>query len=152
MAATGRKRRLHALACTVPLFLTSFVWADRPSDVRARVNQVASALASGSASDAMSAFDKSCPDYDKIRQYFQGLGDSFDVSNQWEIEDEQDTHTETVLTIDWALTIADKTTDATENREAEITVKLKAADGKWKIVSFAPLDIFDPAIRNGAKH
>jgi len=152
MAVTGPRRPLSSRTFIVPLFLTSLLWADRQSDVRGTVNQVANALAAGSASDAISAFDKSCRDYDTVRQYFQGLADSFDVTNQIEIADEQDTDTETVLKVDWDLTITDRTSDSTEHRQGEITVKLKAIDGKWKIIAFAPFDIFNPAIRNGGKH
>ncbi len=150
-AIAPRPRELLSIAGVLLLTVLPIL-ADRAADVRTRLNQVASALASGSPADAISVFDKSCPQYEQVHEYFQGLADSFDVTNQLEIADEQDTDAGTTLTVDWDLTIADKTSDATEHRNAQITVKLKADDGKWKIVSIAPIDIFNPAIRAPVKH
>ncbi len=128
---------LIALAAAQPLE------ADRSSDVRADISYVATALTSGNAADAMSRFDKSFSDYEKLRSYFQGLN-AFEVGNEVDVVDEQDTDTETKLTVNWTLTLTDAATDSTERRSGDINVRLVLREGKWKIVDFSPISLFNP--------
>lgn len=119
--------------------------ADRAADVLAQLNHVATALTDGNALDAMSPFDKSFADYEKLSNYFAGLTSAFQVINEVKVEDEQDTETETKLTVSWTLTLTDLGTGYSEQRSGEINVRLILKDGKWKIVDFSPIDLFNPA-------
>ncbi len=117
--------------------------ADRTADVRADLGSIATALSAANPADAMTPFDKSFPDYDKLANYFQGLN-AFQVQNEVDIVDEQDTGTETKLTVDWTLTLTDLGTNSTERRTGEINVRLVSKKGKWKIVDFSPISLFNP--------
>lgn len=121
--------------------------ADRAADVLAQLNHVATALTDGNGLDAMSPFDKSFPDYQKLSNYFDGLTSSFQLVNEAKIADEQDTDTETKLTVDWTLTLTDLATGHSEQRTGEIDVRLILKDGKWKIVGFSPIDLFNPQLK-----
>ena len=151
MEVTGRSRSGGVWFLALLLLTIVSVSAEPAGDPIQRVNQVADALAAGTPADAISVFDKSCPNYEQIRRYFEGLADSFDLTNQIEITDQHQAESDTTLTVSWDLTLTDKSTDATEHRTAEITVKLQIKDGKWKITEFRPIDIFNPAIRAAAK-
>lgn len=134
--------------CTAALVILSLpampLCADRPADVLATINYVATALASGNAIDAMTPFDKSFANYAKLRDYFSGLTDSSDVVNEVDLTDEEDSDTQSSVTVDWTLTLTNKTTLQTERRRGEIHIRLKLQNGKWKIVDFSPIDLFNP--------
>jgi hypothetical protein len=119
------------------------VRADRTADVRGQVSHVGTALAAGNAADAMTPFDKSFANYEKLSNYFQGLT-AFQVESEIEFVDEQDTDMDIKLVVNWTLTLTDLGTDATERRTSDIDVRLVLTDGKWKIVEFSPLTIFNP--------
>ncbi len=118
---------------------------DRAADARAQISHIATALTSGDPADAMTPFDKSFPDYQKLSDYFQGLSAS-QIENEVDVLDEDDTEAETKLTVNWTLTLTDRATSATERRSAEINVRLVPKNGKWKIVGFSPIRIFNPAL------
>src|SRR5690349_8453956 len=58
---------------------------------RQQVSHVASALTAREPADAMTPFDKSFADYDKLRGYFGGLTAAFDVTNQLQVRSEEHT-------------------------------------------------------------
>lgn len=145
MAATGPKGLCLPVAVAL-LLLASFgqtLFADRADDVRSQISYIATSLASGNATDAMVPFDKSYVNYDKLRGYFDGLT-SFVVENEVDVTDEQDTDTDTKLTINWTLTLIDRSTNQTERRTGDIEVRFVLKNRKWKIVDLAPIEIFDP--------
>ncbi len=88
--------------------------------------------------------DKSFANYDKLRNYFEGLANSFQLSNGVEITDEQDSENETKLTVDWTLTMTDLTTNYSDTRNAELSIRLVRNGKKWKIVDFSPIELFNP--------
>lgn len=147
MAATVRRRQAVFLAALLVL-AGSPLYADRPGDVRAQVTYVASALASGNPTDALGPFDKSCADYDKLSQYFAALTGSFEVVSEIEIADEDDADQETTLKVSWALQVSGRSDNpgsrGNQRRTYDVTMRLKAIQGKWKIVSFAPVEMFNP--------
>jgi hypothetical protein len=118
--------------------------ANRPANVLATINHVATALAGDNAADAMMPFDKSFPKYGKLRDYFLGLTDSSQLVNEVDLVDEQDSDTQSNVTLEWTVTLTNKTTLQTERRSGEIHAHLKLEDGKWKIVDFSPIDLFNP--------
>jgi hypothetical protein len=121
--------------------------ADRPPSALEAINHVATALAGDNAADAMTPFDRSFTKYAKLRDYFSGLTDGSQLVNEVEVIDEQDSGTESNLTFEWTLTLTNKTTLQTERRTGEIHVRLKLEGGKWKIVDFSPIDLFNPQPR-----
>ena len=125
--------------------------ADSAADIRTQLGVVATSLAAANPSDAMSPFDKSYPNYEKLSQYFQGLT-VFQIENEVDVTDEEDTADGANVTITWALTLTDLSTNRTDRRTAEINARLILKDGKWKIVEFAPISIFNPLPRWNSAH
>lgn len=139
----GPKCVRASAAVVIFLCVSSLVYADRTADMRALISYIATALTAANPADAMTPFDKSFADYEKLSNYFQGLN-AFQVQNEVNIVDEQDTDTETKLTVDWTMTLTDLGSNSTEQRSAEIHVRLVPKKGKWAIVDFSPIGIFNP--------
>jgi hypothetical protein len=118
--------------------------ADRPATVIATISHVATALTGDNATDAMVPFDKSFPDYAKLRDYFSGLTNSSQLVNEIDVTDKKDSGTESNITVAWTLTLTNRTTLQTERRSSGIHVRLKLQDGKWKILDLSPIDFFNP--------
>ena len=137
MAATGLK--IAALFAALPLMR-----ADQPSDLRSQLNVIARGLSAGDAAAAMVPFDKSLETYDKLSTYFAGLTNAFSIVNEIDVSDEDDTASEIKATVHWTITLSDLGSNYTERRVGDISVRLVLKDRKWKIVEFAPIDLFDP--------
>jgi hypothetical protein len=140
MAAIGRK----AAAITAFAFLVAQGRADQASEARSQLEVIATALTTGNPVQAMTPFDKSYPNYDKLSNYFGGLTNAFQIVNEIDVTGEEDTSTETKLTVSWTITLSDLGTNYTEQRRADVNVRLMLKDRKWKIVDFEPIAIFDP--------
>ena len=69
---------------------------------------------------------------------------AFQVESEIEFVEENDTETDTKLVVNWTLTLTDSGTDATDRRTGDIDVRLVPKDGKWKIVEFSPISLFNP--------
>ena len=143
MRALDRSRTLPTVAGLL-LGLSFSLHADRPEDIRAQLVYVASALSGGNPSDALGPFDKSCKDYGKLRDYFLGLTQAYQVASEVEVTDEDDRETETKLQVNWRLTLTDPGTNISTQRSADIKLTLARKDGKWKIVDLSPADFFNP--------
>jgi hypothetical protein len=113
-------------------------------DIRRRVSDVAMALTAGNPAEAMEPFDKSFNDYAKLRDYFSALTAAYDLGSEVEVVDEQDTGNEVKLTARWTLTLTEQQTHSARNRTAEISMRLVRKNGKWKILEFSPISLFDP--------
>jgi hypothetical protein len=118
--------------------------AERAQDILSTINYVATALAGDNAADAMTPFDKSFPNYVKLRDYFAGLTDGWQIVNEVDVMDEDDSATQSNVTVQWTMTLTNKTTFQTERRSGEIHVRLALEHGKWKIVDLSPIDFFNP--------
>jgi hypothetical protein len=116
----------------------------KASDARSQLEVIATALTTGNPVQAMTPFDKSYPNYDKLSNYFSGLTNAFQIVNEIDVTGEEDTRTETKLTVSWTITLSDLGTNYTEQRQADVNVRLMLKDRKWKIVDFGPIAIFDP--------
>lgn len=151
MAAIARdcssRRSFLCLAALllVAVPLRSGTASDASAAARQQVAAVAEALSSGDASEAMTHFAKTVLDYEKIRRSFEGLAD-FQVENQLDYTDEEDADTSVTLTVTWDITLTDLGSDHSRRRTGEIHVKVALVDSKWRIVEFAPLDIFNPQV------
>jgi hypothetical protein len=151
MEAIGHRLKAAVLVVLLALFALP-ARADRAADVLATVNHVASALTDDNAPDAMTVFDKSFPDYDKLSGYFGALTDRGLLINEVNVIEEQDSDAETVLTVEWALTItAKRFSGDTERRVQQVHVKLRPDKKKWKIVEFSPITLFDPAPQSNSR-
>lgn len=139
MAVIGRKVALSLLACAV-----AGMRADQASQVRSQLEIVAAALTAGNPAEAMSAFDKSYPNYDKLSNYFGGLTSGFQIVNEVDVTEEEDSAAEIKAAAHWTVTLSDLGTNYTERRVGDINLRLVLKDRKWKIVEFAPIEIFDP--------
>ena len=115
---------------------------------RQQVSHVASALTAREPADAMTPFDKSFADYDKLRGYFGGLTAAFDVTNQLEITEEQDLADEATITVEWTLTLVNAQNGYSQNRNASVHIRLVRKGTTWKIVDFSPVELFNPLSRD----
>ena len=141
MAAIARRILLAAVVSAAALA------ADQAHDVLRAINHVATALTGGNPADAMIPFDKSCPNYTSLQDDFIGLTDGYQLSNEADVTDEADSPTETTLTLQWTLSLENKSTGENLTRKAEIHVRLRNESGKWKIVGFSPADFFNLAAK-----
>lgn len=157
MAAIEPNRRSRYMGFSVAalLFVLSAgspLQADRAGDLRSRISELATSLTSGNAARAMAVFDASYSSFEKLQGYFQGLTGR-QIENEVDVTDERDSPDGGVnLTLSWDLTLTDLSTNRTEHRSAEITAHLVSKKGKWMIVEFSPIDIFDPLSKRLAKH
>ena len=86
---------------------------DEPGGARAQLGYLATSLSAGSPAEAMSVFEKSFPDYEKLSRLFSALG-AYQVQNEVEIVEELDAPSEAKLTVNWILTLTDQTTGSNE--------------------------------------
>ena len=119
--------------------------ADDSADVHQVVSGVATALASGNPALAMSAFGKSYPSYATLSSDFDALTAAYYVESQVEFTDEDISASTATVTVHWDITLTTLQTGFTKNRNADITLKLAREGKHWRIVTFGPIDIFDPA-------
>lgn len=139
MAVTAPK-----LALLLAVLLASGAAADQPHEVLQAVDQVAGALTAGNPSDAMSSFDKSMADYETLENDFAGLTAAYQITNEADILDEEDSASESQLTLRWVLTLTNRATSESTSKTAEVHVRLRLQKRKWKIVGFSPVDLFTP--------
>lgn len=137
MAATALKTALILVA--LPLLR-----ADQSADVRACVQTIATSLSAGNTAQAMTAFDKSYAHYDTLSDYFGGLTSAFQIVNNVDFVDQDDKEGESKLTVHWTITLTDLGSNFTQQRVGDIQVRLVVKGGKWKILEFAPIEVFNP--------
>ncbi len=118
--------------------------ADDAADVDKVLGDMADALSGGEATQAMSAFSKTYPDYDKLSAYFDALTSAFKVENRLEFKEEDVAATQASLNVQWDLALTTGQSGFTTNRSAEVKVKLVREGKHWRITEFAPITIFDP--------
>ncbi len=142
MPAIARKTFLAALAFVFAG--AGIASADQPHDALDVINHVTGALAEGDPADAIAPFDSSMDGYDTLQNQFVGLTQSYQIVNEADVVDEQDSADEIQLTLRWAVTLTGRQTSFTNRKSAQVHLKMRRQKGKWKIVEFAPLDLFAP--------
>src|ERR1700761_6462587 len=95
------------LRATLVLVMSSLMRGDQPADVRSKLAAIATALTAGNPAEAMVPFDKSYPNYGKLSNYFGGLTNAFQIVNEVDVVDEEDSATESKLTVHWTITLSD---------------------------------------------
>ncbi|MDQ2711105.1 MAG: hypothetical protein M3Y24_02530 [Acidobacteriota bacterium] len=147
MAATARKLPFAGLLITTVLLA-----GDQQAEIRSQLSDVGSALTGSNPADAMTPFSKSFPDYNKLRNYFTGLTSAFSIVNEIDVLDEADTDKDSTATVRWTITLSNGPVSGNgTQRAADIHVRFVREKGKWKIVEFSPIDLFDPAQAQTAK-
>ena len=143
MAAIGHNSRVAFVAVAL-LLAAGDLCADDSADIHSEIAGAATALSNGEPALAMSAFSKSYADYDKLSAYFDQLTGAYRIENQIDFTDE-DVQTATAsVTLHWAMTLATRDSGFTDNRNADITLKLTRQGKHWRITEFGPIKIFDP--------
>ncbi len=150
MAVTGPKRfraRPLSLLAQAMLFFAGVTGsrADQSADIRSRLNEVATSLTAGDPASAIAPFSKSFASYQRLRSYFNGLTNSFSIVNEIDVLDETDSKTDSTATLSWILTLTNPQNNFNTQRSAEIHARFIREQGKWKIVEFSPIGIFDPS-------
>ena len=126
--------------------LAACLRADSEKDARDLVASLADALSAGKVELFLDFFDRGMPDFDKLRFNVAGLTGQSDVSCNVEIASNEGDDSERTLTLDWILTIEPKQdSPGATQRQKTVMCRLKKMGKKWKIVSFAPVDLFAPA-------
>jgi len=128
--------------------LAGSLLAQEPSKaIRQQVERVGAGLAARNAEDAITPFDKSFDNYERLRDYFTALTTAYSVVSELEVTDEQIGDQDAALTVHWVLVLSDLSSGLSENREENLTIKLNLKKSDWKIVSLEPLDFFNPEFR-----
>jgi hypothetical protein len=135
---------MRFLLLSAALFAAISLRADTEDDLRRQINTIATSLTAGDATSALTPFSKDWRDYETLHDYFTGLTGAFSISNEVDMLEEEDTDTEASAKLRWAITLSDPQTNFSEHRAAELSVRFKLTEGKWKIIEFKPIDIFRP--------
>jgi hypothetical protein len=144
MGVTAPSRTL-AVALAILAWGAVPLRADQPAEALATINYIASALSDDNPADAMTPFEKSFPDYDKLAGYFEGLVDRALVTSEIQVIDEQDHDQSTELVVQWRMDLSNRSmAGLTEDRTGDLHVHLIKKKGKWKIASLSPISFFDP--------
>jgi hypothetical protein len=107
---------------------------------------MASKLSDDNAAGFMDGFDKSMPDYGKLRDWIAGLIAQAEVSSSIEpIKDEGD-EVKRSVDLDWTLQIRSREASGPlVERQQTVHAELVKQKKRWRIVSITPLDFFEPA-------
>lgn len=144
MAATG-PRRYAIWTLALGLLFPVLARPDQSSDLRTVLQRIATGLTDENPADALKPFDRSFSGYDKLGDYFNGLTASYQITNEVNVVDEQDSSDQTTATVDWTITLGDKTNPGVQDsRNRQIHVRMVREKKHWKIVEFSPIDLFDP--------
>ena len=132
---------LAILAVVVPL-----ARADTHADIVDLFASMTSALSDDNPAGFMAAFDKTMPDYEKLRGYITGLiGQAEITSNVNPVKDEGDASKRSV-DLDWTMRIHSReAAGPMVEREQTIHAELVKQKKHWRIVSITPIDFFAPA-------
>ena len=106
---------------------------------------IAAALSDGSGARAMSSFDKSVPEYSRLREYLYVLAEGWQTSCSIEVIDFKEEQGVARLKLRWLLriTVAGGTGRMTD-REQEVSAKVERRGKGWKITAFEPVEFFRP--------
>ncbi len=144
MAVTGRKK-YTALALVMGLLFPVLARPDQASDLRDVLQRIATGLSDENPADALKPFNRSFGSYDKLSDYFDGLTASYQITNEVNVIDEQDSPDQTTATVDWTITLGDKTNPGVQDsRYRQIHVRITREKKHWKILNFSPIDLFNP--------
>jgi hypothetical protein len=103
---------------------------------------MAAALSNSDGPRFMDYIDRSAPKYGEMESAVTGITASLDVLK----ESGDDEHVEVL--VDWFMQLnSDDALEHVTRRRMRVTVVERKVRGHWKVVSIAPLSIFDPATK-----
>ena len=135
-----RARLLALFVCLSPSFA-----ADPAAEVWDLLTQVASALGERNPDSVVAAFDPTMPGYQKLRTSVTTLLRNAEVQSSIELAADEGDAVDRTVELDWLLKIrpdGDATTST--RREQRVKCRLRKTGKKWRIVSFEPLEFFEP--------
>lgn len=136
------RRTLLSLAA---LALPAWCAADPARDAAAVITELAASLTAGNVQTFMAPFDRSVAGYDRLREEVTALVRQGQTQSYVEVvRNEGDDHSRTIEAT-WELRVR-RDGDATfaARPEAKVTCKLELRGKKWRIVEFAPVELFAP--------
>ena len=120
---------------------------DQSSDIRAVLQHIATGLSEGNPADALKEFDPSFPNYEKLRDAFEGLTAGYQITNEVNVIDEQDTPDQVNAVVDWTLTLGNLNNPGIQDsRNQRMDVRFVRRKNHWKIVEFSPINLFNPQL------
>jgi hypothetical protein len=135
----------------VLLVLCGTVSAQQAKAIEQQVARVGTALSAGNPEEAMTPFDKSFDNYSRLRDYFSALTEAYAVTNELDVVDEEIAKHEATITVHWTMTLTEKGSGFSENREQDLTFKLIMDKNGWRLVGLSPLEFFNPELRKSKK-
>ncbi|MEO8657410.1 MAG: hypothetical protein ABI693_03025 [Bryobacteraceae bacterium] len=108
---------------------------------------LASALSERDPGAFIKPFQPDMPGLDSLRANIEALTVQSDVISSIDPLNRREEGSETIIEVDWALTLqsrADAAGGPTERRRQTITLKLRRQGNSWQITSLSPLTFFDP--------
>jgi len=138
-------QRRHLLCCAFTLPLGRFALAEEPSKLLDLFTRMAAALSAGSPAEFLAPFDRSMPDYRKLRTEIFALLDQAEVASSVELVQEQGNEQRRWVELDWILEIRSLLPVGPWERRRQILKASLARRGKsWKVISLDPLSFFAP--------
>ncbi|HUB78971.1 MAG TPA: hypothetical protein VMB03_09255 [Bryobacteraceae bacterium] len=129
--------------CLLLLSLAACLSANSEKDTWNVVRSLADALSAGDLPAFLDSFDRSMPDYDRLRRNLVGLLAQGEVGCNIEVTSNDGDETERTLTLDWIMTLEPKEVSPGMKRwEKTGKCRMKKSGSKWKIVYFEPVDLF----------
>jgi hypothetical protein len=145
MAVIARSSKCAAWTLLFGVLFALPASPDQSADVRAVLQRIATGLSEGNSADALKEFDPSLPNYDRLRDDFEGLIAGYQLTNEVNVIDEQDTPEETNAVVDWTLTLGNLTNPGIQDsRNQRLHVRFVRRKNRWKIIEFSPIDFFNP--------
>ncbi len=138
--------RAIALSCCLGILGCVALSADAHDEVVDLFASMAAALAEINVAQFMDAFDKSAPDYGKLKDEVTALVKQAEISSSVEpLKDEGDDN-KRLVEMDWVLEIRSLIPDGPLVRRREIIrCELRKDKKRWKIVALKPIEFFAPA-------
>ena len=118
---------------------------DRETELRSQIGQITTSLSANNPADALAVFSKSYPHYDELRRFFIGLADAYEIVNEAEVMNEEDSQAESKLTVNWSLTLNSQSGEPGPHRSATLQLRFVREKNKWKIGDLSPVSFFDPS-------
>src|SRR3954447_21155436 len=135
--------RTIALSLGVLLFACIVFAADETP--LASLAKLASDLSENDSDGALDYFDSQMKGYSEIERNIEALTAQADISCSIDIVTDEESNGIHKLDLDWYMQLKSQGDDAQlERRRERVRVEMRQIKGVWKILSLAPLSIFEP--------
>jgi hypothetical protein len=113
---------------------------ETPKDVLDLIRTAVEALADKDPTGFLDKFDRRMPGYDTLHDEVFALLDHSEVSSEVEIVSDEGDAQKRALQLDWVLNV-----DEDQPRRQIIKCRIERQGKKWKIMSFEPVNFFQPS-------